>query len=84
LHSVPKKKPWLFKNQSSGARESEIHKKNWARQLNRSAIQRETKPDTFFAIINSIISQQISRRAADTVVEHLEKILGQIAPMLSP
>jgi len=43
-------------------------------------IQRETKPDTFFAIINSIISQQISSRAADTVVERLEKTLGEITP----
>lgn len=43
-------------------------------------IQRETKPDTFFAIINSIISQQISRKAADTVVERLHTILGQITP----
>ncbi|MEL7567859.1 MAG: DNA-3-methyladenine glycosylase 2 family protein [Dehalobacterium sp.] len=43
-------------------------------------IRREVKPDTFFAIINSIISQQISSKAADTVVERLQALLGKITP----
>lgn len=43
-------------------------------------LQREVKPDTFLAIVNSIISQQISSKAADTVVERLQALLGEITP----
>lgn len=43
-------------------------------------IRREITPDTFLALVNSIISQQISRKAADTVLARLEGVLGQINP----
>lgn len=41
-------------------------------------IERETKPDVFMAIVDSIISQQISSKAADTVLERLFGLLGSI------
>lgn len=43
-------------------------------------IQREVKPDTFLAVIDCIISQQISSKAADTVLERLQSLLGRITP----
>ena len=41
-------------------------------------IERETKPDVFLAIVDSIISQQISSKAADTVLERLCRLLGDV------
>ncbi len=41
-------------------------------------IERETKPDVFTAMVDSIISQQISSKAADTVLERLFALLGDI------
>ncbi len=41
-------------------------------------IERETKPDVFAAMVDSIISQQISSKAADTVLERLGNLLGDI------
>jgi DNA-3-methyladenine glycosylase II len=41
-------------------------------------IERETKPDIFAAIVDSIISQQISSKAADTVLERLGNLVGDI------
>lgn len=41
-------------------------------------IERETKPEVFIAIVDSIISQQISSKAADTVLERLGGLLGDI------
>ena len=43
-------------------------------------IKRETKPDVFWAIVDSIISQQISSKAADTVLDRLCKLIGDITP----
>jgi DNA-3-methyladenine glycosylase II len=41
-------------------------------------IERETKPDVFLAMVDSIISQQISSKAADTVLERLCGLLGDV------
>lgn len=41
-------------------------------------IERETKPDVFLAIVDSIVSQQISSKAADTVLERLCRLLGDV------
>jgi DNA-3-methyladenine glycosylase II len=41
-------------------------------------IERATKPDVFTAMVDSIISQQISSKAADTVLERLRVLLGGI------
>jgi len=43
-------------------------------------IARETKPDTFLAIVDCIISQQISSKAADTVLGRLGELIGDITP----
>lgn len=43
-------------------------------------IEREIIPDPFAAIINSIVGQQISSKAADTVWQRLLDLLGQITP----
>jgi DNA-3-methyladenine glycosylase II len=41
-------------------------------------IERATKPDVFTAMVDSIISQQISSKAANTVLERLRVSLGGI------
>lgn len=41
-------------------------------------IERETNPDIFAAMVDSIISQQISSKAAATVLERLGDLLGDI------
>lgn len=41
-------------------------------------IERDTKPEVFTAMVDSIISQQISSKAADTVLERLRVLLGGI------
>lgn len=43
-------------------------------------IKRETNPDIFCAIVDSIISQQISSKAADTVLARLYQLIGTITP----
>lgn len=43
-------------------------------------IQREVTPDLFTALIEQIISQQISRQAAITVSLRLQTLCGKIAP----
>lgn len=43
-------------------------------------IQRETKPEIFMAMVDSIISQQISSKAADTVLDRLCKLVDDITP----
>lgn len=43
-------------------------------------IEREIIPDPFTALVSSIVGQQISSKAADTVWERLEKLLGEITP----
>jgi DNA-3-methyladenine glycosylase II len=43
-------------------------------------IKRETKPDVFGAMVDSIISQQISGKAADTVLDRLCGLIGDITP----
>ncbi|MDR3564557.1 MAG: DNA-3-methyladenine glycosylase 2 family protein [Negativicutes bacterium] len=43
-------------------------------------IEREIKPDVFLALVDSIISQQISTKAADTVLERLCNLIGDITP----
>lgn len=43
-------------------------------------IQRETITDPFSALISSIVSQQISNKAAATVWERLQRLLGNITP----
>jgi len=43
-------------------------------------IERETNPDLFTALINSIVSQQISKNAAATVWSRLCDCLGEITP----
>lgn len=41
-------------------------------------IEREVTPDPFEAIISSVVSQQISKKAAQTVWERLQKLLGEV------
>ncbi len=43
-------------------------------------IEREINPDTFAALVSSIVSQQISNKAAETVWGRLYKLLGGITP----
>lgn len=43
-------------------------------------IRREINPDPFAALIASIVSQQISNKAAETVWSRLDKLLGKITP----
>ena len=43
-------------------------------------IERKITPDPFIALISSIVSQQISNKAAETVWNRLQKILGEITP----
>jgi 3-methyladenine DNA glycosylase/8-oxoguanine DNA glycosylase len=43
-------------------------------------IEREVIPDLFTALINSIVGQQISAKAADTVWNRLLQLLGKITP----
>lgn len=43
-------------------------------------IERGITPDPFIALISSIVSQQISNKAAETVWNRLQKILGEITP----
>jgi DNA-3-methyladenine glycosylase II len=43
-------------------------------------IQREVIPETFFALISSVVSQQISSKAAETVSKRLINLVGCITP----
>ena len=43
-------------------------------------IQREITPDPFTALISSIVSQQISKKAAETVWNRLALFVGRITP----
>ncbi|MBU2703942.1 3-methyladenine DNA glycosylase/8-oxoguanine DNA glycosylase [Sporomusaceae bacterium BoRhaA] len=43
-------------------------------------IQREITPDPFTALVSSIVSQQISKKAAETVWNRLSVIVGRITP----
>lgn len=43
-------------------------------------IQREIIPDCFTALISSVVSQQISKKAAETVWHRLSELLGDITP----
>lgn len=43
-------------------------------------IRREVTPDLFASLVDSIISQQISGKAAQTVCERLTALVGQITP----
>jgi DNA-3-methyladenine glycosylase II len=43
-------------------------------------VEREVIPDLFAALVNSIISQQISMKAADTIWSRMLNRLGQITP----
>lgn len=43
-------------------------------------IKRQVNPDLFFALISSIISQQISTKAATTVESRLIQLIGEITP----
>ncbi|MFZ5643613.1 MAG: DNA-3-methyladenine glycosylase family protein [Bacillota bacterium] len=43
-------------------------------------IKREVTPDPFIALVSSIVSQQISKKAAITVWNRLSKLLGNITP----
>jgi len=43
-------------------------------------IKREANPDLFSALVGSIVSQQISRKAADTVERRLLDLCGEITP----
>lgn len=41
-------------------------------------IKREINPDPFSALISSIVSQQISKKAAETVWDRLSNLIGNI------
>jgi len=43
-------------------------------------IEREIIPDPFTALVSSVVSQQISNKAAETVWNRLNKLLGNITP----
>lgn len=43
-------------------------------------IRREVIPDTYSALVNSIVAQQISGKAAETVWERLCRLAGNITP----
>jgi len=43
-------------------------------------IERIVNPDLFESLINSIVSQQISSRAASTVKERIQGLLGNVTP----
>jgi len=43
-------------------------------------IKREITPDPFTALISSVVSQQISKKAAETVWNRLDTLLGSITP----
>ena len=43
-------------------------------------LQREIRPDPFTALISSIVSQQISKKAAETVWNRLAVLIGRITP----
>ena len=43
-------------------------------------LQREIKPDPLTALISSIVSQQISKKAAETVWNRLSILVGRITP----
>lgn len=43
-------------------------------------IKREITPDPFTALVSSVVSQQISNKAAETVGNRLAKLLGNITP----
>ena len=43
-------------------------------------IQREIMPDLFKGLISSIIAQQISSKAADTVWKRFELLVGDVTP----
>lgn len=43
-------------------------------------IQREITPDPFTALVSSVVSQQISKKAAETVWNRLYTLLGNITP----
>lgn len=43
-------------------------------------IKREITPDTFTALISSVVSQQISKKAAETVWNRLQELLQNITP----
>lgn len=43
-------------------------------------IEREIIPDTFKALISSIVAQQISGKAADTIWKRLNDLLGDVIP----
>lgn len=43
-------------------------------------IEREITPDTFTALISSVVSQQISNKAAKTVWDRLVNLVGSVTP----
>jgi 3-methyladenine DNA glycosylase/8-oxoguanine DNA glycosylase len=43
-------------------------------------IEREITPDPFTALVSSVVSQQISKKAAETVWRRLNVLLGSITP----
>lgn len=43
-------------------------------------IQREITPDPFTALISSVVSQQISKKAAETVWNRFHNLLGRVTP----
>jgi DNA-3-methyladenine glycosylase II len=43
-------------------------------------IKRKITPDPFTALVSSVVGQQISNKAAKTVLDRLYKLLGNIAP----
>ena len=46
-------------------------------------IRREANPDPFTALISSVISQQISKQAAETIRGRLHALLGDVTPMMT-
>jgi len=46
-------------------------------------IRREINPDTFAMLVNSIVGQQITGKAAETVWNRLVSLCGEITPKIS-
>ena len=43
-------------------------------------IEREITPDPFEALVSSIVSQQVSKKAAETVLNRFHELVGEITP----
>lgn len=43
-------------------------------------LQREVRPDLFYSLMNSVIAQQVAKKAAATVNRRFEELVGEVTP----